>query len=68
VTISAAVAAFYVAALVFAIVQIHRTADLVHAERTIWTVAVLLAPFVGAIVWYLAGPHPFGLRWGREYR
>ena len=58
--------ALYVAAIVFAIRQVMKSAELNSTERSIWMVAVLLAPFAGALVWYALGPHPFGLRAGRD--
>lgn len=62
--IGAVVGAAYLAALGFAVVQILRTGGMTPAERTMWIVGFLVAPIVAAIVWFAAGPHPFGLRFG----
>lgn len=62
--IGAVAGAAYLVALGFAVVQILRTGGLTSAERAIWIVGFLVAPFVAAIVWFTAGPHPFGLRFG----
>ncbi|TFB54718.1 hypothetical protein E3T34_14995 [Cryobacterium sp. TMT1-62] len=37
-------------------------------EKVLWMIAVVFAPLLGALVWYLAGPHPFGLRLTRQVR
>lgn len=61
--VGAAVVGFaFVAAIVYAIVQIARTEQLADVEKIVWIVAVLCAPVIGAAVWYFAGPHPLGLR------
>lgn len=62
VTIATVTVLAYVAAIVYACVQVSRTNQLVHAEKLIWMAVIVLAPLVGALVWGLAGPHPFGLR------
>lgn len=62
------VALLYVGAIVYAIVQIVRTRELSDVERLIWVLAVLWAPLIGALVWYFAGPHPFGFRLTRRIR
>lgn len=62
------VAVLYVAAIAYAIVQIARTRDLSEVEKALWMIAVVFAPLLGALVWYFAGPHPFGLRLTRQVR
>ncbi|TFC30269.1 hypothetical protein E3O53_10105 [Cryobacterium sp. TMT2-18-3] len=37
-------------------------------EKVLWMIAVVFAPLLGALVLYLAGPHPFGLRLTRQVR
>lgn len=64
--IALVVGALYVGAVVYAIVQIVRTRELSDVERLIWVVAVLWAPLIGALVWFFAGPHPFGFRLTRQ--
>lgn len=68
ISIGVAIAALYIAAITFALVQIYREADLNEIEKAIWFVAVLCAPVVGSLVWYAAGPHPFGLRVNSDLR
>lgn len=63
-----AAVALYVGAIVFAIGQIARTESLSPVEEVAWIVAVFCVPLIGAIVWFVAGPHPFGLRIGRSDR
>ncbi|WP_370250068.1 PLD nuclease N-terminal domain-containing protein [Cryobacterium sp. HLT2-28] len=41
--------------------QIARTRDLSEVEKALWMIAVVFAPLLGALVWYFAGPHPFGV-------
>ncbi|UIP59872.1 PLDc N-terminal domain-containing protein [Agromyces marinus] len=60
------VAAVVLAAFVFAIVQIVRNESLNSIEKVAWIAAVLCFPLAGAIVWFAAGPHPFGLRIQRQ--
>lgn len=62
----ALVAALVLAAFVFAIAQIVRNESLNSLEKVIWVAAVLLFPLVGSIVWFAAGPHPFGIRVQRQ--
>lgn len=66
--IALVVGALYVGAIAYAIVQIVRTRELSDVERLIWVVAVLWAPLIGALVWFFAGPHPFGFRLTRQIR
>ncbi|WP_167047609.1 PLDc N-terminal domain-containing protein [Salinibacterium sp. ZJ454] len=67
IAITAPIAAGYVAAIVYAVAQIIRTKTLSQLEMAIWVTAVILAPAVGALVWYFAGPHPLGLRLSRRF-
>jgi hypothetical protein len=61
--------ALCVAAIVFGVVQIATNASLSPLEKWVWMIAVVCFPLVGAIVWYLLGPHPLGLRIGHtEHR
>lgn len=64
VLLMAAAGILYVAAIVFAIVQISRTSALNPIEKLIWIVAVICVPLIGSVIWLAAGPHPFGLRFG----
>lgn len=68
ITIGIVVAALYVAAILFAAVHIYRRVDLSQAEKAVWIVAVLLAPVISGIVWFVAGPHPFRFRLTRDLR
>ncbi|KFF58741.1 hypothetical protein JF66_16335 [Cryobacterium sp. MLB-32] len=68
VVLASVVAFAYIAAIVYAIVQIGRTRDLSDVEKGVWVIAVLFAPLLGTLVWYFAGPHPVGLRITRQSR
>ena len=68
VALASVVAVLYLAAIAYAIVQIARTRDLSEVEKALWMIAVVFAPLLGALVWYFAGPHPFGLRLTRQVR
>jgi len=68
VVIASVVVVMYIAAITFAIVQIHRTRDLSDVEKVLWVIAVLFAPLLGTLVWYFAGPRLFGLRITRQPR
>ena len=68
ITIAATAAALYIAAIAYAVVQINKTRQLNNLEKLVWTLGVLLAPVVGGILWYVAGPHPFGIRLNRDPR
>ncbi len=61
VALASVVAVLYVAAIAYAIAQIARTRDLSEVEKALWMIAVVFAPLLGALVWYFAGPHPFGV-------
>lgn len=52
----------YVCAVTYALVQISKTDALSHREKWVWAVAVIVFPFIAALLWFIAGPHPFGLR------
>lgn len=52
----------FFAAIAFAIVQIARNEALNTGEKAIWVAVVVFFPVIGAVIWFLAGPHPFGLR------
>ncbi|PWC06276.1 PLDc N-terminal domain-containing protein [Mycetocola zhujimingii] len=56
--------AAYLAALAYGVVQIARTRDLSRGERNLWIVGFLVFPLIASLVWFFAGPHPWGLRWG----
>ncbi len=62
VAVASVTVAVYLAAIAYAIVQIVRTRDLSDIEKGVWMITVVFAPLFGALVWYWAGPHPFGLR------
>lgn len=68
IALASLVAVFALAVIVYAIVQIGRSSDLTGAEKVVWVIGVLCAPLIGALVWYFAGPHPFGLRLTRQLR
>ncbi|MBG6058981.1 hypothetical protein RCH16_003557 [Cryobacterium sp. MP_M5] len=68
VALASVVAVLYIAAIAYAIVQIARTLDLSEVEKALWMIAVVFAPLLGALVWYFAGPHPFGLRLTHKVR
>ncbi|WP_167047567.1 PLDc N-terminal domain-containing protein [Salinibacterium sp. ZJ454] len=63
---AAPIAAAYLAAIIYASIQVIRTETLSQLEKAIWVGVVVFAPAVGALVWYLAGPHPLGLRLPRS--
>ncbi|QAY74047.1 hypothetical protein ET445_12570 [Agromyces protaetiae] len=63
-----AVGAVWLAAIVYLVVQIWRSDELSEIERWVWFAGVVFFPLVSMLVWYLAGPHPFGLRITREVR
>lgn len=54
--------ALYVAAIVYALVQISRSEALNRVERWVWALAVIIFPIIASLVWFIAGPHPFGLK------
>lgn len=60
--IAGLVGAAYLGAIVFAIVQAVRSPELADNEKLVWVIAIVCAPLIAAIVWFAAGPHPFGLR------
>lgn len=62
VALASVVAVLYIAAIAYAIVRIARTRDLSEVEKALWMIGVVFSPLLGALVWYFAGPHPFGLR------
>lgn len=66
VLVFALIAALVLAVFVFAIAQIVRTESLNSVEKVVWVAAVLFFPVVGSIVWFAAGPHPFGIRIQRQ--
>lgn len=62
VTVATVVVLAYLAATVFACVQVWRSIQLTELEKYVWIAAIILVPFLAALIWGLAGPHPFGLR------
>lgn len=56
------VSALYAAATIYALIQISRTESLNHIERWVWALAVIIFPLVASLVWFIAGPLPFGLK------
>jgi uncharacterized membrane protein YdcZ (DUF606 family) len=66
--IAAIVGIAYLALIVWVVSRIFRTEELNELERWIWTIAVVCFPLVGSIVWFAAGPHPFGIRITRDLR
>jgi hypothetical protein len=62
------VGAGYLAAIVWVVSRILRTEELNELERWVWVIAVVCFPLVGSIVWFAAGPHPFGIRISRDLR
>ena len=66
--ILAVVAGGYVAVVIFAIVQVLRSKALSDLERWVWVFAVVFFPLVATLVWFIAGPHPFGVRLSRDFQ
>jgi hypothetical protein len=66
IVVVAAVGLLYIAAISYAVVLVTRTRILNDVEKLVWVAAVILFPVVGSIVWFAAGPHPFGLRLGNS--
>ncbi|QTX03536.1 PLDc N-terminal domain-containing protein [Agromyces archimandritae] len=62
IVVAVSAVALWLGALAFALTQIAKHEDLNSIEKTVWVVAVLMFPLGGSVVWYAAGPHPFGLR------
>ena len=58
----------YLAAIVFACIQVSRSTQLSDIEKYVWIAAIIVAPLVAALLWGLAGPHPLGLRLSRHPR
>ncbi|KRC61267.1 hypothetical protein ASE14_10200 [Agromyces sp. Root81] len=58
----------YLAVIVWVVSQILRSDELNELERWVWVIAVICFPLVGSIVWFAAGPHPFGIRISRDLR
>ncbi|WP_026482119.1 PLDc N-terminal domain-containing protein [Agromyces subbeticus] len=58
----------YLAIIIWVISRIFRTNELNELERWVWAIAVFCFPLVGSIVWFAAGPHPFGIRISRDLR
>lgn len=58
----------YLALIVWVVLRIMRTEELNELERWVWVIAVICFPLVGSIVWFAAGPHPFGIRISRDLR
>ena len=65
IVVAIVVGALYLAALAYAITQIARMSGLNPTEKAIWIVAILAFPLGGAIIWFILGPHPFGIRVGK---
>ncbi|PWC05387.1 PLDc N-terminal domain-containing protein [Agromyces badenianii] len=65
---AALVALLYLAVIVWVVSQIVRSAELNELERWVWAIAVICFPILGSIVWFIAGPHPFGIRLTRDPR
>jgi Phospholipase_D-nuclease N-terminal len=61
-----AAVALYVGAIVYALIQINKSEELSGLERPVWMLVVIFAPLIGALVWYIAGPHPFGVHLTRR--
>ncbi|WP_168197081.1 PLDc N-terminal domain-containing protein [Agromyces laixinhei] len=66
--LAAVVAIGYLAVIVWVVSRIFRTEELNELERWVWAIAVICFPLVGSIVWFAAGPHPFGIRISRDQR
>ncbi len=66
--IAVVVGLLYLAAIVYVVVQVFRSDELSELERWVWVIAIVCFPLVGSIVWFLAGPHPFGIRLTRDLR
>lgn len=66
--ILAVVAGGYVAAVIFASMQVLRSKALSDLERRVWVIAGVFFPLVATLVWFIAGPHPFGVRLTRDFQ
>ena len=62
------VAVGYLGAIAYAITRIVKSEELSELEQWVWIAALVFFPVVSAIVWFAAGPHPFGLRLSRSIR
>jgi hypothetical protein len=62
------VGALALALLILLIVQVWRSPELNETERVVWILAMIFFPVIAVLVWFLAGPHPFGLRITRDIR
>ncbi|MFU8946595.1 PLDc N-terminal domain-containing protein [Mycetocola zhadangensis] len=51
--------ACYLAALVYAVMQIVRSPQLESTGRLLWVAALICLPLVATVAWFLAGPRPF---------
>ncbi|MGW9632193.1 PLDc N-terminal domain-containing protein [Agromyces sp. NPDC055520] len=58
----------YLVLIVWVVSRILRTDELNELERWVWVIAVICFPLIGSIVWFAAGPHPFGIRISRDLR
>lgn len=58
----------YLALIVWVVLRIMRTEELNELERWVWVIAVICFPLAGSIVWFAAGPHPFGIRISHDLR
>lgn len=62
ITGASALGALYVAAILYALMQISRAESLSRVERWVWARAVIFFPLLGFLVWFIAGPHPLASR------
>jgi Phospholipase_D-nuclease N-terminal len=63
-----AVGALVLGVVVYVVVQITRAPELNQTEKAVWILAFVFFPLVASLVWFLAGPHPLGLRIDRPLR
>ncbi|WP_022888809.1 hypothetical protein [Agromyces italicus] len=62
------VAVLWLGALVYVATQIFGNARLNELEKWVWVIALVCFTLPAALVWFILGPHPFGIRLSRELR
>ena len=60
VAVAGAAGAAYLAAVAYAVVSVLRSPELEFLGRALWVAALVCVPLLAAIVWFVAGPRPFG--------
>ena len=59
---AAGFALLYVAVFGYALTQITKNGSLNYVEKWVWAIALIAVPLLAALTWFVAGPHPLGLR------